>query len=205
MWYNSTSGTNIFLGAGPSLGCSGNMFVAAVGSTASQATGILAYSYDGINWTQSVQGSALLASFGNYVGVKSFTWNGATWIGALGSNSTFGLIYSPDGINWSQGNASYNVQRIASRRPLPYIGTNIQGNFQAAPTGPTGAGSPSSYFLNTANANLYRYQGTGWTGISGLNNYTPAVSGNWTGTAPTTIAGALDRLAAGLVALNIYP
>jgi len=38
-----------------------------------------------------------------------------------------------------------------------------------------------------------------------LNSYTPTVSGNWTGTAPSTIGDALNRLAAGLVALNIYP
>lgn len=34
--------------------------------------------------------------------------------------------------------------------------------------------------------------------LAGMDAYTPAVSGDWTGSAPTTIAAALDRIAAAL-------
>jgi hypothetical protein len=48
---------------------------------------------------------------------------------------------------------------------------------------------------------------TGYTGPTGpiLSNYTPTTPADWTGSAPTTIQAALDRLAAGLVALSLYP
>ena len=45
---------------------------------------------------------------------------------------------------------------------------------------------------------------TGPTGGVG-SAYTPATAGNWTGTAPTTIQSALDRIAASLVSLSRYP
>jgi hypothetical protein len=201
-WEVSATGSTIFSSGFAKVASNGFMWVA--GSTQY----ILGYSYDGINWTQSAQGSSLITNNG---GITNLSLNGTTWIGVGLVGGTFNLVYSTDGITWSTGVVSgtnpgtTTFNASASRRCLPFIGTNLQGNFQAAPTGPTGSGAPSSYFLNTANANLYRYQGTGWTGISGLNNYVPTVSANWTGTAPTTITEALDRLAAGLVALNIYP
>jgi hypothetical protein len=203
-WFNSTSGTTIFLDAGATIGCSGFMFVAAAGSISGSTTGVLAYSYDGINWTKSTQGSALLASLGNYVGIRGFTWNGTYWIGCIASGSNFGIIYSTDGITWTRIANSYYAIKVASRHTAPFIGDNISGNFQASPTGPTGLGSPSSYFLNTTSRNLFQYRGTGWTGIYNSNNYTPAVAGNWTGAAPTTLTGALDRVAAALVSLGRY-
>jgi hypothetical protein len=44
----------------------------------------------------------------------------------------------------------------------------------------------------------------GPTGATGPNSYTPAVSGNWTNPAPTTITNALDRIAVALVSLGKY-
>jgi hypothetical protein len=47
---------------------------------------------------------------------------------------------------------------------------------------------------------------TGVTGPTGASAaYTPATPANWTGTAPTTVAGALDRIATALVSLSRYP
>ena len=70
-------------------------------------------------------------------------------------------------------------------------------------TGPTGATGPTG--RTGATGSTGSTGSTGPTGPTGPTTYTPAVSGNWTGTAPTTISSALDRLAAGLVALSIYP
>jgi hypothetical protein len=52
--------------------------------------------------------------------------------------------------------------------------------------------------------------GTGPTGPTGPNissdiTYTPTTITDWTGTAPTTVSAALDRIAAALVVLNVYP
>ena len=44
----------------------------------------------------------------------------------------------------------------------------------------------------------------GPTGATGPNSYAPAVSGNWTNPAPTTITAALDRIAVALVSLGRY-
>jgi collagen type VII alpha len=44
-----------------------------------------------------------------------------------------------------------------------------------------------------------------YTGPTGASTaYTPATPANWTGTAPTTVAGALDRIATALVSLSRY-
>jgi hypothetical protein len=204
-WTSSASGSSIFSAGYASVACNGSMWVA--GSTQN----VIGYSYDGIKWTQSAQGSSLISSCSGG-GVLNLTWNGTIWIGTIYCpGSTFNIVYSPDGINWTPGVVSGTnptttfFSACASRRALPFVGTNIQGNFQASPTGPTGAGSPSSYFLNTVNANLYQYQGTGWNSVLAMAAYNPTTSANWAGTAPTTIGAALDRIAIALNTLSTPP
>ena len=140
----------------------------------------LGYSYDGINWTGSASGNSVLTSAG--VGY-SIAWNGSRWIAGGDSGSI--MASSVDGINWSAVTSPFSTlcYTVASRRVLPYVGYNVMGG----PTGYTGY--------------------TGYTGPTGpiLSDYTPTTAADWTGTAPTTIQQALDRLAAGLVALSLYP
>jgi hypothetical protein len=56
----------------------------------------LAYSSDGINWTASASGTALITGK-----VNAVAWTGTVWLaGGTGTNS---LAYSYDGINWVAG------------------------------------------------------------------------------------------------------
>jgi hypothetical protein len=66
---------------------------------------VLAYSYDGINWVTSTNGSTILAS------CSSVIYNGALWV-AGGSPKTTGatpLAYSSDGITWTAANSGSAV------------------------------------------------------------------------------------------------
>jgi hypothetical protein len=201
-WTASGSGSGIFTDGYATVACNGSMWVA--GSTQNK----IAYSYNGISWTESAQGSALIsASCTGNSGITNLTWNGTIWIGTLFCpSSTFNLVYSSDGINWTGGGGNIlGYGTLASRRCLPFIGTNFQGNFQAAPTGPTGSGAPSSYFINTLDKNLYQYQGTTWNSILAMTSYNPTTPANWADSAPTTIGAALDRIAIALNTLTTPP
>jgi hypothetical protein len=63
----------------------------------------LGYSYDGITWNSSINGSAIFETE-----VSSVAWNGALWI-AAGQGIGNTLAYSSDGINWNTlGNVIFN-------------------------------------------------------------------------------------------------
>ena len=49
------------------------------------------------------------------------------------------------------------------------------------------------------------YSSNAWSLTGNLLGYTPTTAANWTGTAPTTIYGALDRIAAALAGLSAKP
>jgi hypothetical protein len=65
---------------------------------------VLAYSYDGINWSSSTNGSSFLDS-----ACTSVAWNGTIWVAT--GQGTYSTAYSYDGITWS---GSTNSQSIVS-------------------------------------------------------------------------------------------
>jgi hypothetical protein len=64
--------------------------------------GGLFYSYDGINWTNSPSGTALINNASKQIG--KVAWNGRIWV-AVGFG-TSAIIYSSNGINWTGVNTS---------------------------------------------------------------------------------------------------
>jgi hypothetical protein len=93
LWYKSP--TVSISGTIRCIAFNGSMWVAV--SVNGGATNSMAYSYNGITWTLTSSGSAILNA--NIYGVA---WGGNIWV-AVGSSSPggSGLIYSYDGINWT--------------------------------------------------------------------------------------------------------
>ena len=151
----------------------GIVFVALVGATSN----VLGYSYDGITWYASANGNSIISGAGNQVG--NVTFNGQYFV-VLGTDSPNLFGYSLDGITWyssSSGNTLFTSTSgvdIASRNVLPLLPERII----PGPTGATGPGAPA--------ANV---------------SYTPGNSAYWNGS-PTTVQGAIDRLAAKVYALS---
>ena len=82
-------GTDIFTTAGQCACWNGQIWVA---GGQSLDVGVLAYSYDGINWTIATQTILNTAVF-------SIAWNGTVFV-AGGIGTTYCTAYSYDGINW---------------------------------------------------------------------------------------------------------
>ena len=108
------------------------------GGYSSVGTGNIAYSYDGINWSQASTTSLFGAVF-------SIAHNGTIWI--VGSNSLNRLGYSYDGINWS---ASANGNTVFASGQV--IGVAYGNNMFVA------VGSSTNYTI------AYSYNGIDWTG-----------------------------------------
>ena len=186
-----------------------NGFIWLAGIIANVSNCIL-YSYDGYTWA-----AADLGPSGNTC-CRSITYNGKVFIACLvritpfNLDTNFQLVSSTDGINWSDLPAGESffvngARSIVSRTLLPI--SVINGN--VGPTGATGVTGPTGYTGNTGdtgytgNTGDTGYTGnTGDTGPAGANSYTPSNSGNWDNPAPTTITGALDRMASLLYTLN---
>ena len=79
----------------PAAAAAGGLWVAA------GASGMLATSPDGINWTQGT------SSFGTTI--LTIAHNGVQWVAAGDSGL---LATSPDGINWTQGTSSFGTKYI---------------------------------------------------------------------------------------------
>jgi hypothetical protein len=104
-------------------------------------------------------------------------------------------------------NAFFNTTVLANViSGLPtYLSFMVPG--VVGPTGNTGpTGNPSIVTGPTGYTGSIGTGPTGDTGPTGpmVSDYTPTTPADWTGTAPTTIQQALDRLAAGLVTLSVY-
>jgi hypothetical protein len=104
-WYNGINASNntgsgtLFATFATDVAWNGSMWVV----TGGQTTGnMIVYSYDGINWNNSINGATIFANgFG-----RSVAWNGSLWVtvgytGAVGTRTT---AYSTDGITWTSGN-----------------------------------------------------------------------------------------------------
>ena len=116
------------------------------------------------------------SSFPN--GFSYVTWNGTYFIGVGNINgSTYRAHYSTDGITWSRSTSGESglaaPLTVASKNVLPFTPANL---VYVGPVGPTGPTGPSSYI--------------------------PATSGNWVAPVPTTLAGAIDRIAAAVSTLR---
>ena len=103
----------------------GSIYIAILQITSSYAS--LYYTYDLTTWTQvpGLGGS----SYYN----PTITWNGSLWISYSSSTATGGtqsMYYSYNGINWILSRNFPSIQNtfppftLASRRPLPYIGSS---------------------------------------------------------------------------------
>jgi hypothetical protein len=114
-------------------------------------------------------------------------WTGAAGIAGTAANTGATGVTGPTGAQGVPG----DLGATGNTGPAG-TATNTGATGNTGPTGQTGPTGP------TGDQGM-----TGPTGI--LGEYIPTTAADWTGTAPTTVAGALDRLAAALVALSVYP
>ena len=102
-WYRSPS-TPFTTARARCFAWNGVIWVAGGNDATSGST--FAYSFDGIIWTTSSSGSAILNQ-----SVRSVAWGGNIWV-AVGSSSpaASSLAYSYDGINWTASSSAYAIQ-----------------------------------------------------------------------------------------------
>lgn len=84
-------GTSIFSTSGWCAAWNGTMWVAG-----GQGTNVIAYSYDGVNWTGIPDIS--IGPFNTMVSVRSVSWINGLWVAVNGSTD---VALSNDGINWT--------------------------------------------------------------------------------------------------------
>jgi hypothetical protein len=95
------------------------------------------------------------------------------------------------------------TSNLAVSGQLTVNGTVIKGVTQST-TAP-GNAAAGELWWDTAGGNLYIYYGSSWaqaTVVPSNTAYTPSTSSDWSGTPPSTISDALDRLAAVVKTLN---
>jgi hypothetical protein len=142
----------------------GSLWVAGGQNQASTIT--LADSSDGMTWTPAANNP--FGTIGD--GCLAIAWNGSVWL--AGGDGATALADSSDGITWTPSTdpifteASTDTTALASRRPLPYVGSSIGS---IGPTGPTGqAGQDGSGagidFGTGGDGGILVYVSTGGTG-----------------------------------------
>jgi hypothetical protein len=107
---------------------------------AGSGTNTIAYSTNSTSWTAGTNQTSVLSTSGN-----SVAWNGNYFIvGGAGTNS---MAFSSDGINWARNRLGTNmfgtansVLALASRRPLPMLGTAPVARRTLVGAGTTSAG-----------------------------------------------------------------
>jgi hypothetical protein len=113
----------------------------------------------------------------------------------------YGITFDMSGVMYfTDTRASPAGLRIRKTGGVPGQALNLMAQGATGTTGPTGRTGPTGPTGQTGSTG-----GTGETGPTGPTTYEPATPGNWTGTAPTTVASALDRLAAALNSLSVVP
>jgi hypothetical protein len=128
-------------------------------------------------------------------------------VGAYTTSTTCMIVYDGTTVRYYMDGVQVHSTPRSIGNPLYlFITCGTAGakanNIHFAPVGVAGATGATGFTGDTG------YTGpTGEIGPTGpiLTDYIPTNANDWTGTAPTTIQEALDRLAAGLVALNLYP
>jgi hypothetical protein len=160
----------------------------------------LAYSDNGIDWTGAESSSAIITGAG-----RSVAWNGSLWVaGGDDDNGTAQTAYSYDGDNWFSSSASALITTIvysaASRRPLPYVGTQVRTIPSGGDTGQVlSKRSGASYDLTWTTAGgggpvgatgqFTFNSGSGSTGSAALS-YSPTGPTGTSATGPTITVGA---------------
>ena len=104
-WYNSVSGTALFVGNLNSICWTGTLWVGVAAATSvggGSGGGVVGYSTDGINWTNSTSGSSYITN-----NISTVAYNGTVLVAA--GNGTNSIIYSYDGINWNNSANGNNI------------------------------------------------------------------------------------------------
>jgi hypothetical protein len=171
-------------------------------------TNVIVYSSNGIDWTASTPITSTVPIQCNTIG-----WNGSVWVAGFQGVSdniiSFVIGYSYDGITWIESTSANSIftfgcARITWNGSLWIAGggeTNrIAYSYDGISWIPSSSGNIlfSGFGLSLASRRVLPYVGTGL-------KYIPAVPSNWTSPAPTTIANALDRIAAALAAMDVFP
>jgi hypothetical protein len=150
----------------------------AVGAGVGVGASTIAYSYDGINWFPSTNGTATLGGGGFGV-----AWNGTLWV-AVGINANSGIAYSHDGITWigvtttifSMGgiNVAWNgllwiaIGSGTNSIAYSYDGMNWTGLGFPVFTSGNGIAWNGTMWVATglgAYSTAYSYDGFNWTGV----------------------------------------
>ena len=164
---------------------------------AGQGNSSLIYSDNGISWTLSTNGSTIITVIG-----RSVAWNGSLWVAGGDNDDGVGqTAYSYDGDNWFASSASALITStfysVASRRPLPYVGTQVRTIPAGGDTGQVlskRSGAPYDLTWTTAGGGpvgatgqFTFNSGSGSTGSAALS-YSPTGTTGVTG--PRIIVGA---------------
>jgi hypothetical protein len=156
----TTAGVPVVIGGATTV--SDNFMVACGGGGGSIVT--LAYSYDGVNWTESANGANIFTI------AKSVAWNGSLWVAGGQDSNTNGIVgYSSDGINWTaapSGSAIFTnfCETIAWNGSLWVAGgsSTSAGVVAYSSNGITWTESTSGTALFTANCYSVAWNGTIW-------------------------------------------
>jgi hypothetical protein len=159
---NVTTTAGVPVAVGGATTVSDNFMVACGGGGGSIVT--LAYSYDGVNWTESANGANIFTI------AKSVAWNGSLWVAGGQDSNTNGIVgYSSDGINWTaaaSGSAIFTnfCETIAWNGSLWVAGgSSTSGGVVAySSNGITWTESTSGTALFTANCYSVAWNGTIW-------------------------------------------
>jgi hypothetical protein len=150
------------------------------------ASNRLAFSPDGINWTTSTSGNALITEYCWTVG-----WNGSLWV--AGGSGTNQLVYSSDGIAWSvsaSGNAVFtsNCLAVAWNGSLWVAGGSGTNQLAYSTNGIAWIGSSSGNAVFTTTCTSVAWTGTRWVaGGTGTNSLAYSDDGiTWTASATGT-------------------
>jgi hypothetical protein len=149
------------------------------GGYSSGNTPVIAYSYDGINWTQSTSGSSIFQN-----ACYALAWTGRLWLaGGDGNGGIPPIAYSYDGIVWNSASSSLglstDIRTIASSGTIniaggqtsvccSYDGINwFNSNWTAGPGGSlscyTIAYNGTIWVLGCGYCIRYSYDGINWT------------------------------------------
>jgi hypothetical protein len=172
-----------------------NTFMVAGGNGTKQ----LAYSTDGITWTASTSGNAVLTDI-----CRAVAWNGTRWV--AGGSGTNQLAYSTDGITWTastSGNAVFTsvCLAVAWNGTRWVAGGNGTNQLAYSTDGITWTASASGNAVFTTGCNAVAWNGTRWVaGGGGTNQLAYSTDGiTWTA---STSGNALLTTACYAVAWN---
>ena len=123
-------------------------------------TNRLAYSYNGITWTASLNGNSIITSSCN-----ALAWNGSLWVaGGSGFNK---LAYSSDGITWTGSTSGNSIitsscNAVAWNGSLWVAGGTGTNQLAYSSDGITWTASTSGNFIITTSCTALAWNGSLW-------------------------------------------